>query len=381
MGRCSHALRDGIHRADVAVFYNPEGEWTGGYKQYFQEICRELSRSLLDFDIIPSDYIENAKVEDGRLHINGESYGALIVSESEIMAYATLELFARLAKQGLPIIFTDSLPKRSAESKDISELLCSFEVFALNSLAKTLRDKGIYHVSGTGKGLDELRFYHVERDGKQIYLFSNEAIKGDVDAIINVRESGEYLVYEPWDNKCYRGVAENGNIELHIEKGNMFFIIFGDTPEASLPIFTYETERKALPIRFDISKKEEGTEEFALIAKDSALFDISSDACDPRFSGEILYVGAFDAIKDFTVIDLGEVGEVAEAWLNGEYLGARINAPYKFDMSKALRDGKNELKVVVKSNLAQRRRDMFSRYIQIAPSGIMGDIALCKYSK
>ena len=118
-----------------------------------------------------------------------------------------------------------------------------------------------------------------------------------------------------------------------------------------------------------------------MIAKDSELFDISSDSRDPRFSGEILYVGAFDARKDFTVIDLGEVGEVAEAWLNGEYLGARINAPYKFDMSKALRDGKNELKVVVKSNLAHRRRDMFSRYIQIAPSGIMGDIALCKYSK
>ena len=66
-------------------------------------------------------------------------------------------------------------------------------------------------------------------------------------------------------------------------------------------------------------------------------------------------------------------------WLNGTYLGARINAPYRFDLKPALRSGENALEILVRSNLAHRRRDKFSSYIQIPPTGIMGEIAVCKY--
>jgi len=99
----------------------------------------------------------------------------------------------------------------------------------------------------------------------------------------------------------------------------------------------------------------------------------------PRFSGEVKYQTTFREEKGYTVLDLGEVGETAEVWLNGEYLGARINAPYKFSLIPALQEGENQLTVVVKSNLGNRRRDRFSRFIQIPPTGIMGDIALCRY--
>jgi hypothetical protein len=76
-----------------------------------------------------------------------------------------------------------------------------------------------------------------------------------------------------------------------------------------------------------------------------------------------------------SAFELGEVGEIAEVWLNGEYIGARINAPYKFDLSGALKD-KNDLTVIVTSNLAHRRRDWLSTFVQIPPSGIIGEIHL-----
>ncbi|MBQ9087117.1 MAG: hypothetical protein IJY47_08045 [Clostridia bacterium] len=44
MGRCSHVLLGGRHHADVAVFYNAEGEWTGGKNQIFHEIVKPLPR-------------------------------------------------------------------------------------------------------------------------------------------------------------------------------------------------------------------------------------------------------------------------------------------------------------------------------------------------
>ncbi len=381
MGRVSHALDGGRHRADVAVFYNAEGEWTGGKNQPFHNICRTLTQGLIDFDIIPFDALENAEVRDKRLYINGEDYGSLIISESEIMPLDRLDCFARLSQKGLPIIFTDSLPIKCAEGQDISNLLPCFEAISSDMLSFELRERGLCHISGEGVGLKSLRFYHKARDGKDIYLFSNEAIYDDIDAYITLEQSGRCLIYEPWENKCYQSEAENGVFHLRLEKGNMIFVIFGDEIPDNTPYLTYEVEKQPLPLLFDISVMEEGEDEFRTIATNSECFDISAPEREPHFSGSIRYKTSFVPRDDFSVIDLDQVGEVAEAWLNGQYLGARINAPYKFNMASALKEGENELEIIVKSNLAHRRRDWLSTYLQIPPSGIIGEISLCKYSK
>ncbi len=379
MGRCSHALSGGTHIADVAVFYNAEGEWTGGKNQLFYDTCRTLTQGLIDFDIVPYDAIKDAKVENGRLQINGESYGALIISESEILPYDRLSAFARLSCKGLPVIFTDSLPSKSAESVDISDILPCFEAISGSLIADNLRSRGLCQLSGEGKGIDLLRFYHIRREGKDIYLFSNEGIKNDIDASILLPHCGDCMIYEPWENKLYRSDARDGVLKLNIEKGNMLFVIFGDEIPSDIPYFKRALEREEIDMHFDISVKDEGEDSYRLIAKDSEPFDISAPDKMTSFSGEIKYEGVFTSRDGFNTIDFGEVGEVIELWLNGKYLGARINAPYKFDMSSALVQGENKIEAIVKSNLAHRRRDMLSSFIQIPPSGIMGRIALCKY--
>ncbi len=379
MGRTVHALDGGIHRADVAVFYNAECEWTGGEKQLFPTLCRDLTQNLIDFDIVPYDILKTATVKDGKLHINGESFGALVISSSEILPLECLELFASLAKLGLPVIFTDYLPSRAAEKADIDELNDTFTLVKTSELSAYLRNTVETDISGEGQNLSKLRFYHVSRGESEIYLFSNEDVYNDVKAKIKLKQGGECLIYEPWDNKIYRHEAQDGIFELQLEKGNMIFVIFGAEIPENTPKFTYERERTPLDLSFDISLKEEGASEFSKIASGAELFDISAPERYPNFSGEILYKTGFVANGDFTVIDLGQVGEVCEAWLNGKYLGARITAPYKFSLKEALCKGENELKIVVKSNLAHKRRDWFSSFIQIPPSGILGDISLCKY--
>ena len=379
MGRCAHTLRGGIHRADVAVFYNAEGEWTSGANRPFHDVCRALTQNLIDFDIIPADVLETAQVEENKLRINGESYGALIISHSEILPADRLSCFARLARAGLPVLFTDALPARAAEGTDIADLLPLYEAVALDRLPDALRARGLCHVSGEGRGLETLRFYHVAKDGEDIYLFSNEDIRGEVDAVLTLPQGGDCLIYEPWDNRCYRASAPDGKLHLHLEKGNMLFVVFGTDIPANIPPMTHEAARKPLPLHFDIAIKDEGETDFRTIAEDSDLFDISAPDRFPRFSGEIRYTAALTAEDGYTVLDLGEVGETAEVWLNGTYLGARINAPYQFDLKPALRSGENALEILVRSNLAHRRRDKFSSYIQIPPTGILGEIAVCKY--
>ncbi len=380
MGRCSHVLSESIHKADVCVFYNAEGEWTGGKNQLFYDTCSVLTKNLIDFDIAPFDALVNATVENNKLIINNESYGALIISESEIMPYDRLECFNKLSKAGLEVIFCDSLPVASENGRDISEFLENFHTVSTKNLPFELRSKGLCHVSGEGEGLSSLRFYHTVRESKDIYLFSNEDLYGDIDAYLTLNNQGKYLIYEPWDNKLYQSETENSRLHLNIEKGNMIFVIFGEEIPKDIPYFKKEAERTTLPLKFDISIMEEGSKNYCKIAENSLPFDISAPDKYPHFSGKILYEAVFTKKDGFDVIDLGQVGEVAEVWLNGVYLGARINAPYKFDMSKAILDGENKLKIEVTSNLAHKRRDFLSTFIQISPSGIVDDISLCKYS-
>ena len=135
-------------------------------------------------------------------------------------------------------------------------------------------------------------------------------------------------------------------------------------------------------MRFEIAVKQEGTTDYRVLAGDSELFDVTAPDRLPDFSGEVRYRTTFEATDGFTVLDLGEVGEVAEVWLNGVSLGVRINAPYKFSLLPALRKGENELEIKVIGNLAHRRHhDNYTRYVQIPPTGIVGEIALCRYGR
>ena len=159
----------------------------------------------------------------------------------------------------------------------------------------------------------------------------------------------------------------------------MLFVIFGDEIPSDLPEFTVEKEREAIDLRFDISVLEEGSSTYKLLATDSGCFDISAPDKMPSFSGSVRYEALFTTKDGYTVLDLGQVGEVAEVWLNGSYLGARICPPYKFSMKNHLVKGQNRLEIKVISNLAHRRRDLFSSFITIPPTGILGDISICKY--
>lgn len=382
MGRCAHILCGAKHKADVAVFYNAEGHWTDGKNQSFRYICRELTQNLLDFDIIPNDTLQDAPVKNGRLSVNGETYGALIVSESEILPENVLSTLRRLAQAGLPVIFTESLPVRSAEGRGEFDFTSCFEAVPTKRLAETLKQRRLHHIDGTGKGLKYLRFYHVSREAQEIYVFLNEDIHGEVDAVLQLPDAGDCLVYDPWGNRCYRTSAPGGRLKLRLEKENMLFVVFGGQIPEGTPALPAEAERKALELSFDIFIRDEGETEFRPLTKNAALFDITAPDRIPNFSGEILYKASFRADGDFTVLDLGFVGETAEVKVNGIPLGVRINAPYKFDLTPGIHPGENEVEILVRSNPGHRRHDdKLCCYSHIPPTGILGPIALCRYEK
>lgn len=97
----------------------------------------------------------------------------------------------------------------------------------------------------------------------------------------------------------------------------------------------------------------------------------------PRFSGTIRYEGTFavDAEKRLQ-LELGEVGETAEVFVNGKSAGVKIAPPYTFDLSHLARKGENALTIDVTNTLVYRMHDGFSAYHAIAASGLIGPVRL-----
>ncbi len=380
IGRTAHVMQGGIHKASVAVFYNAEGEWSGGKNQLFEQVCKQLTRGNIDFDIVPYDVLENAQICDSKLCINGETYGALIVSESEILPYSRLACFARLREQGMPVIFTESLPRKSAENRDITEILNGFAAVPTDTLTAYLRERGIYEITVRGANAEHLRFYHRQNGAEDTYMFYNESIHDTLDLELTLPQQGEFAAYDAWSNTVYRGETKDGVLRLVLEKGNALILCFGcDIPDG-IPALTFEQKRQALDLRYDIALKTHGEDLFVPYAENSELVDITAPDRLSHFAGEVRYRTAFPWKPGYTVLDLGQVGETAEVWVNGTYCGLRVNAPYKFSVGHACKEGENTLEIRVISSVAHENRSYdLTPYLPLPPTGVLGDVALCQY--
>jgi hypothetical protein len=98
----------------------------------------------------------------------------------------------------------------------------------------------------------------------------------------------------------------------------------------------------------------------------------------PTFSGTFRYETAFawaGSARDVT-LDLGQVYETAQVWVNGQEAGVRICPPYRLAIGELLRPGGNDLVVEVTNTLVKQQRDFLSRFAPQEPSGMLGPVRL-----
>jgi hypothetical protein len=78
-----------------------------------------------------------------------------------------------------------------------------------------------------------------------------------------------------------------------------------------------------------------------------------------NFSGTAIYTKTFslpDNYRDKRVmLDLGRVSSVADVFVNGEHAGTLVWRPYQLDISKLIKPGENEIKILVTNTEANQR--------------------------
>jgi hypothetical protein len=185
-------------------------------------------------------------------------------------------------------------------------------------------------------------------------------------------------VWDAFENRAESRYSEGGSIPLTVYPNNML-VLFTNTacnyegrrvpcsPDAS----AYEPEL-AWSIELCAESELPNYQPYKTV---TSLKNITAADEMPEFSGNMRYTAtvSLDPLKH-TALDLGTVGQTAEVKINGKHVGTRIFAPYRFDISDAIEEGENTVEITVANTCVHEQRDIFSRFMLIKPSGLLGPV-------
>ena len=373
MQRICHLHTGGIHVPMAAILYDAEAHWVNRNRLPLEKCAKELYDNLLDYDILPADILDRI---DEKGCLNGETYPCLVVPYYEGMPESVVQAVVSCSLRKILVVKPDMTVKEQV-------LLDACDVIAPENLATYIRANIGSDVVSDYKGIF-LRYYHYIRDGIHSYFFTSEDIHDSIcaDVKLSAFSGGDYICYDPVENQAFVGHSEDGTIHLELLPYNAVMIFSGDIDTTDLPKLEEKTySAQVLTPTVRISLRPEIEKEFTFYKESDRLVNITGRREKPNFSGNIRYEWKLEITESGKyLLDLGQVGEAAEVFVNGESAGVRILPPYVFDVSN-LKPGSNEITVIVSNHSGHRERDGFSQYLHFEPSGLLGPVVLKKEEK
>jgi len=357
------ALDKTKHKANAAILYHAQAEWMSGFDYtLMQSPAKVLYDNHIDFDILSEDLLSKVKVENGKLKII-EEYDCLVVPYAKLLPEGLVNELYALKEQGADVIFTDGLPENCDKE---------FNTVKLEEVANYFKSKGYVDISIDCAHL--LRHYHaVDESGKDVYMFFNESVTDVFDGVIKTGKKGNYNVYDFMSDVYGKG---EGDIKIRLEPYQSAIVV-------------YETDRGFIEyVNYDKLKKEKVTAEFNVkcysfenINKCVKEYDTTElkpiSTSVPEFSGKVEYRAILEVkCGKKTFIKLERVGENAEVIINGVSCGFLVCNPFIYDVTNAVKEGKNELNIKVYTTIANAQRDPISMFVPLAPTGVSGEIEL-----
>ena len=217
----------------------------------------------------------------------------------------------------------------------------------------------------------DLRFIHIQKEGLHLYLLVNEGdnpIEGD----LTIHEKGGVELWNPWNGEresCTAGETPDGlSVRLALgHRESLVLVIDPDgtfIPPAALP----EPVNTAVPLDETWTVYTEDNKPVEL----PALTDWAQHKGLELFSGTLVYRVSLRPPPgcDDLSIDLGQVGDIAEVFLDGESRGVRMWAPYCFHLGKRFTSGSLQLEVRITNSMANEYNGAQM------PSGLIGPVRL-----
>ena len=378
MNRICNLISGGHAMAQVGVLYHAEAEWASEHIMKTQEIVKLLTQRQIEADILPIDALQDAPVNSGKLLLGECQYRALVVPYAEKLPANALYALGKIARSGVKVIFADGKPLGVSSGICCPEAeLAGCEVLSGENIIRAL-DEMHLRTAYTTSFEPDLKLYPYAKDGQRLILMFNEGIHKSIDTVLSLPEVENICIYDPYEDRMFAPAMDKNGVALHIDPWQMLVLIIG-SDVSGLPNIDRAQLSREIPVHgFKVSIAS-ATEypAFTACTQITQPMNLNSPDVMPRFSGTIRYEGSFEAEAGEQLhLSLGEVGETAEVFLNGIHVGTRIVAPYEFDLTGLAQQGENKLTIDVTNTLVYRMHDALSSYHAIAPSGLIGPIAL-----
>ena len=234
------------------------------------------------------------------------------------------------------------------------------------------------------------------REGKRYYMLFNENIGKGVHTKIRLSQQGYIYRYDGFQDRLVLAVQDVSaqEIRLDLEPYESTVLVVSEErlqcgPDGGESVLTKEelrTEEElwvdvTLPSVWDIRFSDSMSyPEFKEKIPCHSLSCIQTLPGWGNKAGTVRYaahmkMGKAEQAKG-AVLDLGEVYETAEVFVNQKSAGVRLCKPYTFDITEFLKEGDNEIAIEITNTLGTAVRDTLSHYLVIEPFGVQGPVTL-----
>lgn len=390
MNRVCELISDGYYIAPAAILYHAEADWSGGVCMFSQEPARRLADSQIDYDFIPADVFVEPKygtVSGNKLVVNKHEYQVLIVPECTYITAAAARAAIGLAQSGFPVIFVNRLPEGicncdEGQAAGLLNGLSECRVAVLDELVTVLESLPIRDIAIT-PSQPLLRYLHYY-NGNHLYYLVNESAE-PYRGTVTVPLLGSCYVYNAWDNRLEKAVAEQKNnrtkLTVCIEPRKSLIVIFDTTEE---PLHVPVIGRGLCLELMDgwIRSVCKAIDYPVFVGSKLVMLPDLVEKEQPNFGGFIRYEQELElpAVKT-AVLEITETAEGVEVFVNGLSAGIQVVPVYRFDITVWLKEGTNRITIETATTLERAipKKSRISGRVIPAPSnkcGIQGTVRL-----
>ncbi len=411
LSRSSYMLQQGKYVADVLYYYGEDNNITGLFGHKLPAIPVGYSFDFCN----PTALLDEVSAQDGKLVTrSGMQYSVLVLDKNtKRMSVPVLRKIAKLAKAGIPIYgakpeFKASLNDDPVEWQNLADEIWSRANVTVpanfNSLQDILQGAGVQpDFQIADKGL-EMPFVHRHLADKEIYWVKNPTLQAlKVDATFRVAGK-KPQIYHPEDGRvedCSYVIKDGKTVvTLNLVSEDAVFVVFEGTA-AENKVQLAEAEEHTMQV---VDGPWEVAFEEGRGAPKTATFTELSDFSENEnegikyFSGKATYTKTIVVDKKQlasagqVLLDLGKVCVMAEVFVNGQNMGVAWKAPFKLDITSALKPGKNDLKIIVtnlwvnrligdaqpgvEKKITYTSLPFYQANAPLQPSGMMGPVKL-----
>jgi (4-O-methyl)-D-glucuronate---lignin esterase len=383
LARCSYLLQQGHYAADVAYFYGQEGPLTAvfGWKK-----ATDLPSGYA-FDFVNSDIIlHKLSFKDGRLVTpGGTSYRILYLGgRSNRMTLPVLRQIAGFVSQGAILI-----GDKPNDSPSLADNEAEFHRLADKIWGKTSRTNPFIRKYGKGRvysGMSanevlaalkvpedfsytkpqlgtKLRFVHRKLDNGDLYFVDNRKNRAE-DLAATFRVSG--FAPELWDPATgtsrpatYHIADGRTTVSLHLDAYGTVFVVFlrpttaasftAPAPEVTPIPGLDQSLNHNWSVSFQPCRGAPAKMQFTNLTSwtDNSNYGVK------YFSGTATYSKSIDIPADILKpgahlwLTLGNVENIARIEINGKPVGIAWKAPFKVDVTNAIKPGANQFTIEV----------------------------------